>query len=93
MVPKPASIRHHNALRSSGTSPNFGLTDNRDDLAKVDIPTLILQCSEDIIACKEVGEFVHRGIPNSEIIILEATGHCPNLSAPDEVIAAMRKFV
>jgi sigma-B regulation protein RsbQ len=68
-------------------------SDNRDDLAKVDIPTLILQCSEDIIASKEVGEFVHRGIPNSKIIILEATGHCPNLSAPDEVIAAMRTFV
>jgi sigma-B regulation protein RsbQ len=68
-------------------------SDNRGDLAKIDIPTLILQCSEDIIASKEVGEFVHRGIPNSEIIILEATGHCPNLSAPDEVIAAMRTFV
>ena len=68
-------------------------SDNRGDLATVDIPTLILQCSEDIIASKEVGEFVHRGIPNSEMIILEATGHCPNLSAPDEVIAAMRTFV
>jgi len=68
-------------------------SDNRGDLAGVEIPTLILQCSEDIIASKEVGEFVYRGIPNSEIIILEATGHCPNLSAPDEVIAAMRTFV
>jgi sigma-B regulation protein RsbQ len=68
-------------------------SDNRGDLAKVDIPTLILQCSEDIIASKEVGEFVHQGIANSEIIVLEATGHCPNLSAPEEVIAAMRKFV
>ena len=68
-------------------------SDNRGDLAKIDLPTLILQCSEDIIASKEVGEFVHRNIANSEIIILEATGHCPNLSAPDEVIAAMRTFV
>jgi sigma-B regulation protein RsbQ len=68
-------------------------SDNRDDLAKVDIPTLILQCSEDIIASKEVGEFVHRGIPGSELVILAATGHCPNLSAPDEVIAAMQAFV
>ena len=68
-------------------------SDNRRDLAGVDVPTLILQCSEDIIASKEVGEFVHRGIPNSGMIVLEATGHCPNLSAPDEVIAAMRTFV
>ena len=68
-------------------------SDNRRDLAKIDIPTLILQCSEDIIASREVGEFVHLGIRNSELVILEATGHCPNLSAPDEVIAAMRNFV
>lgn len=68
-------------------------SDNREDLAKVDIPTLILQCSDDIIASKEVGEFVHKGIPNSKIMLLEATGHCPNLSAPDEVNAAMRTFV
>jgi sigma-B regulation protein RsbQ len=68
-------------------------SDNRADLAKVDVPTLILQCTDDIIASKEVGEFVHRGIPNSEIIMLEATGHCPNLSAPEEVVAAMRTFV
>jgi sigma-B regulation protein RsbQ len=68
-------------------------SDNRADLTKVAIPTLILQCSDDIIASKEVGEFVHANIPNSEMIILEATGHCPNLSAPDEVIAAMRTFV
>ena len=68
-------------------------SDNRRDLAKIDVPTLILQCSEDIIASKAVGEFVHRNIPSSKIIFLEATGHCPNLSAPDEVIAAMRTFV
>jgi sigma-B regulation protein RsbQ len=68
-------------------------SDNRADLSNVDIPTLILQCSDDIIASKEVGEFVHRGIPKSEIVFLEATGHCPNLSVPDEVIAAMRTFV
>lgn len=69
------------------------MSDNRADLAKIDVPTLILQCSEDIIASREVGEYVHREIPRSKIVILEATGHCPNLSAPDEVIAAMRPFV
>jgi sigma-B regulation protein RsbQ len=69
------------------------MSDNRADLARVDVPTLILQCSEDIIASREVGEYVHRQLPRSEIVFLEATGHCPNLSAPDEVIAAMRPFV
>jgi sigma-B regulation protein RsbQ len=68
-------------------------SDNRKDLAGVDIPVLVLQCSEDIIASQEVGEFVNRNLPNSRIIVLEATGHCPNLSAPQEVIGAMRSFV
>jgi sigma-B regulation protein RsbQ len=68
-------------------------SDNRADLSKLDVPTLIPQCREDIIASKEVGEFVHRHIPRSEMILLEATGHCPNLSAPDEVIAAIRTFI
>ena len=68
-------------------------SDNRADLSSVRIPTLILQCSEDIIASTEVGEFVHRAIPDSKLVILDATGHCPNLSAPEEVISAMRAFV
>jgi sigma-B regulation protein RsbQ len=68
-------------------------SDNRADLGKVTIPTLILQCSEDVIAPLAVGEYVHRHIPNSELVVLKATGHCPNLSAPEEVISAMRGFV
>ena len=68
-------------------------SDNRQDLADVTVPTLVLQCSEDIIASQEVGEFVNRNLPNSRMIVLKATGHCPNLSAPEEVIAAMRTFV
>jgi sigma-B regulation protein RsbQ len=68
-------------------------SDNRADLPKVDVPTLILQCSEDIIAPLEAGEFVRRSIPGSQFVVLEATGHCPNLSAPEEVISAMRSFV
>jgi len=68
-------------------------SDNRADLAKVSVPTLILQCKEDIIASTEVGKFVHNQIPGSKMVILDATGHCPNLSAPREVVAAMQAFV
>ncbi|WP_036032375.1 hypothetical protein, partial [Bradyrhizobium yuanmingense] len=45
------------------------------------------------IASQEVGAFVARNIPDGRMIVLNATGHCPNLSAPDQVIAAMRAFV
>jgi sigma-B regulation protein RsbQ len=68
-------------------------SDNRADLPKVSVPTLILQCREDIIASTEVGEFVHRQIPGSKMVVLDATGHCPNLSAPKEVVLAMQTFV
>ena len=54
---------------------------------------VVLQCSNDIIAPIEVGEYVHARLPNSDYRVLQATGHCPNLSAPDEVTAAIREFV
>ena len=68
-------------------------SDNRADLGKVTIPTLILQCSEDVIAPLAVGDYMHKQMPNSKLVVLKATGHCPNLSAPEEVISAMRGFV
>jgi sigma-B regulation protein RsbQ len=69
------------------------MSDNRADLAKVRARTLVLQCSDDIIAPRCVGEYVHRNIPGSRLVIMTATGHCPNLSAPDETISAIRDFV
>jgi sigma-B regulation protein RsbQ len=68
-------------------------SDNRADLGKVTIPALILQCSEDIIAPAAVGAYMHKQMPNSTLVVLKATGHCPNLSAPGEVISAMHGFV
>ena len=69
------------------------LSDNREDLSAIQARTLVLQCSNDIIAPLGVGEFVHDRVPNSEYRLLKATGHCPNLSAPEEVAAAIRDFV
>ncbi|WP_114431818.1 alpha/beta fold hydrolase [Phyllobacterium bourgognense] len=69
------------------------MSDNRDDLSKVTARTLILQCREDIIASEQVGAYVQQHIPKSEMVILDATGHCPNLSAPNEVVAAIKAFV
>lgn len=69
------------------------LSDNRRDLRDIKTRSLILQCSEDVIAPPAVGEYIHRHLPNSELVIMRATGHCPNLSAPDETIAAMKSFL
>jgi sigma-B regulation protein RsbQ len=69
------------------------LSDNRADLPSVRARTLVLQCSDDIIAPIEVGRYVHSSLPQSEFRLLQAKGHCPNLSAPEEVTAAIREFV
>jgi sigma-B regulation protein RsbQ len=69
------------------------LSDNRADLPGLAVPTLVLQCSEDVIAPEVVGRFVHQSIPGSRFIHLKATGHVPHLSAPEETTAAIRSFL
>jgi len=69
------------------------LSDNRTDLPKLQARALVMQCSEDAIAPLQVGEYVHRELPNSEFVLLGATGHCPHLSHPDETIAAIKEFL
>jgi sigma-B regulation protein RsbQ len=69
------------------------MSDNRADLASVQVPALVLQCSQDAIAPREVGEYVASSLANGTLEILDATGHCPNLSAPEETIRAMRSFL
>jgi sigma-B regulation protein RsbQ len=69
------------------------LSDNRQDLSRVSIPAVVLQCSEDVIAPESVGRFVHEQLAGSRFVKLRATGHCPNLSAPAETIGAIRAFL
>ena len=69
------------------------LSDNRADLPRLSVPALILQCSQDVIAPEAVGSYVHQAIATSELVLMSATGHCPNLSAPEETIAAMKHFL
>ncbi len=69
------------------------LSDNRADLAGVRVPTLVLQCTDDVIAPEVVGRYVHEHVPGSVFTQLSATGHCPNLSAPEETTAAIQAFL
>jgi len=68
-------------------------SDNRADLERVRTPSLVLQCSQDAIAPEVVGDFVHRALPGSRLVQMAATGHCPNLSAPEETVAAIKAFL
>ncbi|GHE64430.1 alpha/beta hydrolase [Streptomyces vinaceus] len=69
------------------------LSDSRDDLKGVGVPTLVLECAQDAIAPREVGAFVHHAIPGSTLVTLDATGHCPHLSAPEATNEAITTFL
>lgn len=68
-------------------------SDNRKDVRNAPVPSLILQCSEDIIAPTNVGEYLAREMPGSKLVYLEATGHCPHMSAPEETIARILEYL
>ncbi|MFJ6698296.1 alpha/beta fold hydrolase [Streptomyces sp. NPDC091272] len=69
------------------------LSDSRADLKDVTVPTLVLECTQDVIAPREVGAYVHAAVPGSRLVTLEATGHCPQLSAPEATAAAIVDFL
>lgn len=69
------------------------LSDQRAELARLDLPTLILQCSDDLIAPLTVGEYVHRTLPRSTLRIIDNVGHCPHLSQPSASISAIEEFL
>lgn len=69
------------------------LSDSRADLKTVTIPTLVLECEQDVIAPREVGAYVHAAIPGSRLVTLAATGHCPQLSAPQATAQAIVEFI
>jgi sigma-B regulation protein RsbQ len=69
------------------------LSDNRDDVARLSLPTLVVQCTEDVAGPPEVGAYLLRHLPHAQLVTLATTGHCPHLSAPLETLAAIQTFV
>ena len=69
------------------------LSDNRDDLNKVTVPSLILQCSQDAIAPDAVGRYLQNVLPDATLRQMSATGHCPHMSHPEETVALMKEYL
>ena len=67
--------------------------DNRDDLAKVTTPALILQCTHDAVAPVEVGAYMHQHLAGSTLRMIDAIGHCPHVSHPAQTIAAITTYL
>ncbi|MCM3785029.1 alpha/beta hydrolase [Neobacillus mesonae] len=69
------------------------LSDYRNELVNVTIPSLILQCAEDVIAPLEVGAYMYNNIHGSVLRLMDATGHCPHVSHPDETIFQITEYL
>lgn len=69
------------------------LSDHRAQLPRLQSPTLILQCSDDLIAPRAVGDYMHRTIPRSKLHVIDNVGHCPHLSEPSACAGAIDDFL
>lgn len=68
-------------------------SDNRNDLKNVNVESLTLQCSDDIIAPLEVGDYIHANLKGNQLVVMKATGHCPHISEPEETITAIKAYL
>lgn len=69
------------------------LSDHRPDVPKSTVPALVLQCSDDLIAPRTVGEWLHRHLPSSSLAVIDNVGHCPHMSAPTASSRAIDVFL
>lgn len=69
------------------------LSDNRSELGLLQVQSLTLQCAEDMLAPEAVGQYINKNTPGNTFLQLKATGHCPQLSAPNEIIGAIKSFI
>jgi sigma-B regulation protein RsbQ len=98
---QPAELREELANSFCRTDPAIAkhfarvtfLSDNRADLPRLTVPTLIVQCNDDLIAPVAVGEYLHRQIPGSTLSVIDNVGHCPHLSAPSACSRAIDDFL
>ena len=99
----PDSPEYAEELRSSfcRTNPSIArhfarvtfLSDSRSVLDRVQCDSLILQCTDDHLAPPEVGTYVHQHLGHSTLVHLQATGHCPHVSAPEATAGAILQYI
>ncbi len=69
------------------------LSDNRKDLPLIPVESLTIQCSDDMIAPMEIGEYINQNTPRNTLTVLDAYGHCPHISHPEKTITAIRAYI
>ena len=62
-------------------------------LGEIRVPTLILTGRDDFICPPSQAEIMHKGIPSSELVIFERSGHFPHVEEPDAFFGAVRNWL
>jgi|TARA_B110000211_G_C13970328_1_gene504674 sigma-B regulation protein RsbQ len=83
------------------TDPTFAKTfakatffsDHRNLLEKIQNPVLIIQSTDDSLAPVKVGEYMADRIPDSQLRIIEAEGHCLHMTKPDVITPGIIDFI
>jgi len=68
-------------------------SDFRTSLSAFNKYSLIIQSNHDIAVPMEVGQYLSQNINNSVYTVINATGHFPHISAPEEVVRAIKSFL
>lgn len=64
--------------------------DMRPLLSNIRVPMVLIHSRDDPAVPPQVGEYLHRHIPGSRLVWIDAPGHLPQLSAPHAVADAIR---
>jgi len=67
--------------------------DYSNDLSDIETPTLIIAGGEDAIRKPEDAEFIHHGIRNSHLEIIDDAGHLMNMEGPEKFNRTFLSFV
>jgi len=67
--------------------------DLRADLAKINVPVLILHAKDDAIAAYALAEQMHAGIKNSTLVTFDKSGHGSFIEEREKFNAELLKFL
>ena len=67
--------------------------DHREDVKALEHDALLIQCRDDVIVPDAVGQWMQDNMKAADLVVLDATGHCPHISYPKETAAAIMRYL
>ncbi|MBE7941559.1 MULTISPECIES: alpha/beta hydrolase [Ramlibacter] len=67
--------------------------DFRARLPQLVKPVLVLQCTEDVVAPRSVGEYMATTLPDARLVLVPTQGHVPQMADPTRCIQALEDFL